>query len=168
MFLGTWKIDDFLVITANTSKASDGSAYDASAITYRVYEDDTNTEIISDQNMTKFDSETGFYLNKIQLTAASGFEVGKNYTVLIKATVDSISATMTHSFQVYTAPPTASDIATAVWSSTATVLKKILAYCAGNGTRSSGVGTTEYVYKDTDGTTPVMTHTYDGTDRTVS
>ena len=230
MFLGSWKIDDYLVISANTSRFSSGVAYDASAITYRIYEDATNTEIVSDQNMTKFDSETGFYLDRVQLTAAAGFEVGKCYTVLIKATVDSVAGSVTHTFQVAaaiataadnatavwgaatktvtscsgavasvtagvtvsdktgfslaTAPPSASDIATAVWGSatrtltsfgtlvadiwgsTATNYRKLLAFCCGNASRADGTGTKTYTYKDTDNATTVMTHTYNGTDRT--
>jgi hypothetical protein len=99
-YLGSWKIDDYVNIPAHTHKFSTGAAFDATSITYRVYEDETNVEIVADQAMTKFDAETGFYLNRCQLTAAAGFEKGKTYTVLLKATVDGVAGTASHTFQV--------------------------------------------------------------------
>lgn len=99
-YLGSWKIDDYITIPAHTTRFSSGAAYDATSITFRVYEDVTNTEIVSDTAMTKFDTETGFYLNQLQLTAAAGFEKGKAYTVLIKATVDGVAGTASHTFQI--------------------------------------------------------------------
>lgn len=103
-YLGKWKIDDYLQIPATTHKFSTGGAFNASSITYRIYEDgeggSQEDEIISDTNMTQFDSEDGFYLNREQLTSASGFEPNKCYTILIKATVDGISAIMIHTFQI--------------------------------------------------------------------
>jgi hypothetical protein len=99
-YLGSWAINDYLVIKANTHRLSSGAAYSASSITYRIYEDDTSTEIVSDTAMTEFDSETGFYLNKVQLLAATGFEAGKCYTVLVKATVDGVSGTKSDTFQI--------------------------------------------------------------------
>ncbi|MHA1410793.1 MAG: hypothetical protein ACTSQY_10890, partial [Candidatus Odinarchaeia archaeon] len=124
-YLGSWNIDDYLVIPATTHQFSTGAAYDASSITYRIYEDDTATEIITDTAMTKFDSETGFYLDKIQLTAANGFEAGKNYTVLKKATVDGVSGISVDTFQILAktnamlvngvTPPTVTTITEDVW-----------------------------------------------------
>jgi len=124
-YLGSWNIDDYLVIPATTHQFSTGAAYDASSITYRIYEDDTATEIITDTAMTKFDSETGFYLDKIQLTAANGFEAGKNYIVLKKATVDSVSGISVDTFQILAktnamlvngvTPPTVTTITEDVW-----------------------------------------------------
>jgi len=105
-YLGTWKIDDYLQIPATTHKFSTGESFDASSITYRIYEDgeggSQEDEIISDTNMTQFDSETGFYLNREQLTENSGFETGKCYTIFIKVTVDEISDIMVHTFQIET------------------------------------------------------------------
>ena len=99
-YLGSWAVDDYITITATTHRASSGAAYAATAITLRVYEDDTATEIVEDAAMTAFDSVTGLYASKIQLTAAAGFEAGKCYTALIQATVDSVTAITTHSFQI--------------------------------------------------------------------
>ena len=173
-YLGSWKMDDYLVITANTSRASSGAAYAATTITYRIYADDTSEEIVSDANMTLFDSETGFYLNRVPLTAAAGFEKGRCYTVLIKAIVDGVAGIATHTFQIE-AEVTANTVtpeveitqsaADKVWSSAAAVLKKILAYAAGNVVRTND---NVYAFKDLDASTTVMTHTYDDTDRTVS
>lgn len=94
-----YEIDEFLVITANTHKV-DGSKSDASAINYRIYEEATDTEIVSDTAMTKFDSQTGFYLDREQLTSVKGFEDGKTYTVFITATVDSVDGTDSFQFTV--------------------------------------------------------------------
>jgi len=100
MYLGEYEIDEYLDLVATTHRFSSGAAYDATSITYRVYENGSTTEIITDTAMTKFDSETGFYYNRIQLTAAAGFEVGKSYVVLIKATVDSVAAIDWRSFRI--------------------------------------------------------------------
>jgi hypothetical protein len=103
MFLGSWKIDDYVPIPVTCHRFSSGAAYAPSALTYSIYEDGGTTGIAEDVDMTPaspHDSVVGFYLARPQLTAASGFEKGKNYTVLIKATVDSISAIATHTFQI--------------------------------------------------------------------
>jgi len=47
-----------------------------------------------------FDSVTGLYYARRQLTAAAGFENNKTYVVVVKATVDSVSALDVHVFQV--------------------------------------------------------------------
>lgn len=98
--LGSWSIDDYLPIPATTRSVTTHDPCDASSITYRIYEDVNDVELVSDTAMTKFDSEEGFYLNREQLTAAKGFEQGKCYTVLIKATVDGVSGKTTHTFQI--------------------------------------------------------------------
>lgn len=102
MFLGKWEIDDFLTFVCNTHDPADGAAIDADAVaTYRVYEDETGTPILTG-SMALFDSANtvGFYSERIQLTAANGFENGKHYTIYITATVDSVAGTMSHNFQV--------------------------------------------------------------------
>jgi len=102
-YLGSWKIDDYLPIPVTTHRFSSGAAYAPTALTYSIYEDATMTGLDEDVDMTPaspFDSVTGFYLARRQLTAAAGFEKGKNYTVLIKATVDSVAAIAAHTFQI--------------------------------------------------------------------
>jgi len=101
-YLGSWKIDDYLTFTCNTHTASTGAATDADAApAYRVYEDDTGTPILTG-TMDKLDdaNTTGFYEQKIQLTAANGFEKGKRYTIYISAVVATITGTMGHNFQI--------------------------------------------------------------------
>ncbi|HUW09559.1 MAG TPA: hypothetical protein VM537_07490 [Anaerolineae bacterium] len=109
-YLGTWQIDDYLPIPATTHRFSTGAAYAPSAITYSIYEDATTTGLDEDVDMvpaSPFGSVVGLYYARRQLTAAAGFEVGKNYLVVIKATVDSVAAITTHTFQIAAAVPTA-------------------------------------------------------------
>jgi len=101
-YLGSWKIDDYLTFCCNTHDPDTGVATDADSVpTYRVYEDETATPILTG-SMAKLDdaNTTGFYSERIQLTAANGFEKGKCYTIYIAATVDSDAGTMHHNFQM--------------------------------------------------------------------
>lgn len=103
MFLGIYGIDEYVAIPAITHRFSSGAAYAPTAITYSIYEEGNTTGLDEDVDMTPaspFDSVVGFYYARRQLTAAAGFENNKTYVVLIKATVDSISAIETHVFQV--------------------------------------------------------------------
>lgn len=102
MYLGSWKIDDYLTFCCNTHDPDTGVATDADSVpSYRVYEDETGTAILTG-SMALLDSSntTGFYSEQIQLTAANGFEKGKCYTIYISATVDSDTGTMHHTFQI--------------------------------------------------------------------
>lgn len=132
-YLGSWKVDDYVTFCCNTHDPDTGVATDADAVpAYRVYKDETATPILTG-TMTLLDSgnTTGFYSERIQLTAASGFEKGKCYTVYIAATVDSDPGTMHHNFQIEAEvdcntisaslnDPTAAAIADAVWDETST------------------------------------------------
>ena len=102
MYLGSWKIDDYLTFTCNTHTPSTGAATDADSVpTYRVYEDETGTPITSGSTAKLDDAgTTGFYSERVQLLAATGFEKGKTYTVYISATVGGTTGTMSHSFQI--------------------------------------------------------------------
>jgi len=102
-FLGTWHIDDYVPITVATHQFSTGAAMQPTTLTYSIYEDGSTTGIAEDTDMvvaSPFDSIVGVYLARVQLTAAAGFETGKNYTVVVKATVDGVSAVAIHTFQV--------------------------------------------------------------------
>ena len=100
-YLGSWKIGDYVTITATTHQFSTGNAYAATGnVTYSIYEDSNATQLIDANAMPTFDSITGLYLGRQQLTTALGFERSKHYTVLVKATVDSVSAITTHTFQI--------------------------------------------------------------------
>lgn len=101
-YLGSWAIDDYVTFVCNTHNASTGAATDADAApTYRIYEDETATPIVTGTMALLDDvNTTGFYSDRIQLTAASGFEVGKSYTVYISATVATVTATKSDTFQI--------------------------------------------------------------------
>lgn len=101
-YIGSWKIDDLLTFVCNTHDPTDGSASDAdSPPSYRIYEDETSTPILTG-SMALLDSTNtdGFYSEQITLSAANGFEKGKCYSVYISATVNSITGTMSHTFQM--------------------------------------------------------------------
>lgn len=101
-YYGRKEIDDTLVFYANTHDPSDGSASDADAPpTYRVYEQETTTPILTG-SMALLDSvnTTGFYSESIALSAANGFEVGKNYSVYIEAAVGGVTGTTHHNWDV--------------------------------------------------------------------
>lgn len=101
-YLGIWQIDDALTFTVNTQVFSTGVATDAdSAPTYRVYEDETTTPILTG-TMALLDSSNtaGFYSEQITLSAANGFENGKCYNIYISATVSSVAGATSRTFQV--------------------------------------------------------------------
>src|SRR5688572_6250602 len=102
MYIGSWKIDDLVTFVANTHTPSTGAATDADAVpSYRVYEDETGTAILTG-NMAKLDdaNTVGFYSEQITLSAANGFEKGKSYSIYISATVGGVVGTMSHQLQV--------------------------------------------------------------------
>src|SRR3972149_6275418 len=111
MYIGEYRIDDYVTLIATTHRFSSGAAYAPTSITYRVYEDATDVEIVADTAMTNFDTETGFYLNRIQCTAALGYEAGKTYTALIKATVDSVAAITAYTWRILTPPVNVTQVA---------------------------------------------------------
>lgn len=101
-YLGSWKIDDLLTFYANTTRFDTGNATDADAVpSYRVYEDETATPILTG-TMALLDSANtaGFYSEQITLSAANGFEKGKSYAIYIAATVNSIAGTTHHTLQI--------------------------------------------------------------------
>lgn len=101
MFLGETIIDEVLVFTVSTKDPTTKADRDAdSDPTYRIYERETGTPILTG-TMSKLDDSntTGFYSESITLSAANGVEVDKNYTILITATVDSVTASKEHSFK---------------------------------------------------------------------
>jgi hypothetical protein len=102
-YLGSWKINDYLAIPATTHRFSSGAAYAPTSLTYTIYEDVSTTHLYENVDMvvaSPFDGIVGFYLAQVQLTAAGGFEKGKCYTIVLKATVDSVAAIAVHTFQI--------------------------------------------------------------------
>lgn len=102
MYLGSWKIDDYLTFTVNTHTPSTGAVTDADAVpTYRIYEDETGTAIDSGSTAKLDDAgTTGFYSERVQLLAATGYEKGKTYTIRMSATVGGVTGAMSHTFQM--------------------------------------------------------------------
>jgi len=138
MYLGKWKLNDYLTFTCNTHSPTTGSVSAASgAVSYSIYEDETGTAIISG-SMSSLGASTGFYSERIQLTSVSGFENGKTYTVRIQATVEGVTAALIHTFQT--------DLIIEGTISETQALKVLLAALAG---RSSGGGTTSITFRDT-------------------
>ncbi len=94
-------IGENLVFSITTHDPDTGVLTDADTPpTYRVYEDETETPILTG-TMAKLDdaNTTGFYTELINCTAANGFENGKTYTVYIQATVDSDTGGITYAFK---------------------------------------------------------------------
>lgn len=103
MFLGVYGIDEYVTISAVTHRFSSGAAYAPTSLTYSIYEEGSTTGIDEDVDMTvasPFDAIVGCYYARRQLTIAAGFENNKTYVVVIKATVDSVSAIDVHIFQI--------------------------------------------------------------------
>jgi hypothetical protein len=101
MYLGSWKIDDLLTFSCNTHKVT-GVEFDADSVpTYRVYEDETGTPILTGSMAKQDDANTvGYYSEQITLSAANGFEKGKSYHIRIAATVDGTAGVTIRTFQL--------------------------------------------------------------------
>jgi hypothetical protein len=102
MYLGSWAINDVLTFSVNTHSFSTGVATNADSVpTYRVYEDNTQTPLLTGL-MSVFDpgNAVGQYVAQITLSAANGFEVGKTYTIRIAATVSGVTGACVRTFQV--------------------------------------------------------------------
>jgi hypothetical protein len=102
MSLGTRHIDDALTFYVTTTRFDTGAATDAdSPPTYRVYEDETSTPILTG-TMALLDSSNtaGLYSEGITLSAANGFEVGKSYGIYITAAVNSVTGATQQYFRV--------------------------------------------------------------------
>ena len=89
-----------LTFAVNTHSASTGAATDASSDpTYRVYEDETGTAILTGTMAKLDDTNTiGFYSEELTISSANGFEAGKTYTIYISATVGSVTGTTERHF----------------------------------------------------------------------
>lgn len=101
-YLGSWKIDDVLYFYANTTRFDTGNATDADSDTgYRVYENETGTPLLTGA-MSLLDSgnTAGFYSEAITLSAANGFEKGKQYSIYKFATVNSVAGASHDTFQI--------------------------------------------------------------------
>lgn len=102
MYIGSWNIDDYLTFSCNTHNPDTSVSADADGEpTYRIYEDETAAPILTGTLSLLDDANTtGFYSERIQLTAANGFEAGKCYTVRISATVSGLAGATERFFQI--------------------------------------------------------------------
>jgi len=103
--LGQWSIGQVLTFTVETVNTSQVPTDSSALPTYKVYEGSatggTTLPLLTGTMVKRDDSgTTGFYEHGFTLLAATGFEVGKLYTVLISATVGGVSGTTTRVFQV--------------------------------------------------------------------
>jgi hypothetical protein len=99
---GPWHVDDLLTFTVVTHKVDTGVLTDADSVpSYRIYEDETGTAILTG-SMAKLDdaNTTGFYSEQITLSAANGFENGKSYSIYVSAAVNSVTGGQTFNFKV--------------------------------------------------------------------
>jgi hypothetical protein len=86
-------LDEVVVFDVVTHEPSTGAISDAdSTPTYSVFEETTDTPILSAQNFTKRTGLTGNYRGSFTASTANGFEVGKWYSVIATATVDGVTA----------------------------------------------------------------------------
>jgi len=113
MYLGRWEIDDVLTFVVNLHTVATGAVTDGdSAPTYRIYENETATPILTGTMALLDDANTvGFYSEQITLSAANGFEVGKSYNIRIEGIVAAVTGAATYTFQVEAAPATAAALA---------------------------------------------------------
>lgn len=85
-------LDEVIYFDCITTHPSTGAATDAdSTPTFAVYEEATDTDIGVGGNLTKRTSLTGNYRGTFTASAANGFEVGKWYSIIGSATVNSIA-----------------------------------------------------------------------------
>src|SRR3990170_4302429 len=135
-YLGSWAIDDALTFYANTTRFDTGAATDADSVpSYRVYEDETTSPLLTG-SMALLDSANtaGFYSEQIALSAANGFEAGKQYAIYIAATVNLVAGASHHTFQV------GAKVNTMAWNSLATVALPLVPTVAGRALDVSAAG----------------------------
>lgn len=102
MHLGTVKLEDNLIFYCNTHTPATGAAVDADAPPgYRVYENEVGTPLLTGSMALLDDvNTTGFYSEMIAVTAANGFEVGKNYCIRITGVVGGVTGAELHTFMI--------------------------------------------------------------------
>jgi len=105
-YLGSWDIDDYLTVMVPLHDSTGDLTAADGAVDIWVYEDDTDAQIVDEEMDAAFDSITGLYKEKFQLTAVAGFEAGKCYTVLVKCAIDGIDVAKTYIFQICAASDT--------------------------------------------------------------
>ena len=86
------KLGDTIVFDFTTHDPETGEVSDADITpTCEVFEDTDDTELLA-PTITKRTGKTGDYRVSIEATTPNGFEIGKNYNVIVSATVNDIPA----------------------------------------------------------------------------
>jgi hypothetical protein len=122
-------IDEVVHFDEITRNPSTGAAadVDSGTPTFSVFEEATDTPILSAQSMTKRTSLTGNYRGSFTVSAANGFESGKWYNVITSATVSSVAdKAVSMRFRAVPAETTVGnpkvDAADTVWAASTRVL----------------------------------------------
>ena len=152
-------IGDYLTFSVCTHDPDTGVLTDADAVpTYRIYEDETGAAILNG-NMAKLDdaSTTGFYTERVECSAANGFEDGKSYTVYIEATVDSDTGGICYGFRAMTP----------VWSASSRTLTSAAAAAASSVASSMAATAQDWSMHKGDSKDITVT-VYDGDGATVT
>ena len=95
-------LGDNVTFSVTTHDPDTGVLTDADSVpTYRLYEDETATPILTGSTAKLDDANTtGFYTELVACTTANGFESGKTYTIYLIATVDSDQGGISYAFKV--------------------------------------------------------------------
>ena len=82
------------------AKDANGSPVDADSLpTYKIYEDETGTEIVSGTMALLDDTDTtGFYSEQIGVTTANGFERFKSYAIRVETLINSVAVAKVFQF----------------------------------------------------------------------
>lgn len=100
-FIGDYRINDYITFGAQVHRFSSGAVYAPTGdVTYTFYENNSTSGAPTGGNLGQLNSKTGLYTARVQLTAAAGFEVSKEYLIHIEATVDSVAAAELLMFRV--------------------------------------------------------------------
>lgn len=103
-YLGTVKLGSDLSFWVNTHTPSTGAAVDADAAPgYRVYELEADPPLLTGtMALLDDDDSVGFYSETIAVTAANGFESGKNYVIRVTGVVAGVTGVQILTFDCTT------------------------------------------------------------------
>ena len=99
-------VGDNIVFSVVTHDPDTGVLTDADSVpTYQVYKDETE-EIVGYGSMAKLDdaNTTGFYTESLVCDQTNQIENGKTYTIVIEATVDADTGSISYGFKAVGGP----------------------------------------------------------------
>lgn len=98
----TVHLGDSLTFSICTHDPDTGELTNAdSAPSYRVYEDETPTPVLTGtMSALEATNTTGLYTEEVDCTTENGFEKGKSYTIYIEATVDGNTGATCYGFTI--------------------------------------------------------------------